>query len=151
MPERHCSGETQEDMMSEFIEPDIIWRSDRSYGEKRERVQLERGEFNGRPTYKLRALWQSDDGVWRWTRARETSSGKAWTEFGLKQRELESLGALLLAEAKAPGRALGPDELSQSGAPARQQGGNQRPAQSGRLPPRSSAAPTTPENEDLPF
>lgn len=92
--------------MSNWQEPEVIWRSDRSWKEKGEEVRLERGEYQGHSTYKLRLMWRTDDGSWRWSQARETSSGKTWAEFGLKQRELESLGKLLLAEAKSPQPAI---------------------------------------------
>lgn len=93
-------------MNNQFVEPDVIWRSDRSYQDKGEEVRLERGEYQGRSTYKLRLMWKTPDGQWRWSQARETSSGKTWADFGLKQKELQALGELLIAEAKSRQPAL---------------------------------------------
>lgn len=111
--------------MSDFIPPDVIWRADRSWQDKQERIQLERGEYQGRPTYKLRMLWKTPDGQWRWSQARAATSGKTWAELGLKQKELRSLGELLIAEASKEQPALGdaPDAPGSSGV-------------SRRLPPR---------------
>lgn len=96
--------------MTGFVEPDCIWRSDRSWQQKGEELRLERGEYQGKSTYKLRLYWRTDDGSWRWSQARATQSGKTWAEFGIKARELESLGTALLAEARV---GLEPLDVSQ--------------------------------------
>lgn len=82
-----------------FEEPDVMWMSDRSYADKHERVQLELHQYQGRQTFRLRVLWQTPEGQWRWAPARPTSSGKVWQDFGLRAKELRSLGEALLKAA----------------------------------------------------
>lgn len=129
-----------------FEEPEVIWRSDRSYKEKGEEVRLERGEYNGSATYKLRLMWKTPDGQWRWSQARPTQSGKTWADFGLKAKELESLGKLLLAESKSAQPAL---ELD---APVA--GGRGEYARDQRAPARSTASQSAlplDGDDDIPF
>jgi hypothetical protein len=106
----------------QFVEAEVIARFDRSYGDKNEELRLERGEYQGKPTYSLRLYWQAQDGTWRWAAQKPTQSGKCWERLNLKQRELHSLGEALIAEAKA--------QLGYSGgAPPQQQRRSSRPVE----------------------
>lgn len=96
--------------MSNFQQPDIIWIADRSYKDSKQRIQLERGEYQGQATYALRLMWKTPDGQWRWNQAKPASSGKTWASLNLKSRELASLGKLLLAEAAKEQPALAVDD-----------------------------------------
>jgi hypothetical protein len=118
--------------MSTFEEPTVIATFDRSFGERREQLRLERSEFNGWPVFMLRVLWQSEDGTWRWSQAKPSQSGKCWQAFSLKARELRELGEALIAASEG---VLG------------ERGGQQRPPR-GLTEPRSGAR----ENrDDIPF
>jgi hypothetical protein len=114
--------------MADWKDPDCIWRTDRSWQDKFEEVRLERSEFNNRPVYKLRLLWRAADGKMRWSAARETSSGNVWAEFGIKAKELESLGQLLIAESKSPQPALDVTEPASASASAARSNEQQRSA-----------------------
>lgn len=85
--------------MGQFEEPTTLAKFDRSWGDKKEELRLERGEFQGKPTYSLRLYWQGQDGSWRWASQKPTASGKSWERINLKARELRELGAALLAAA----------------------------------------------------
>lgn len=89
--------------MSTFEEPDTLAVFDRSYGDSKQELRLERGEYNGRPTYALRLYWQTPDGQWRWSAAKPSQSGKCWQSMSLKAKELRALGEALIAEASGAG------------------------------------------------
>ena len=98
-----------------FEEPTILATFDRSYGDKHERLQLEQGEYNGRPTFALRVCWQADDGSWRWSAAKLNDKGRAWQSLNLKARELRELGeALIAAAADAGEQRMGPPRQQRS-------------------------------------
>ncbi len=80
-----------------FEEPTVLATFDRSFGDKKERLQLERGEYNGKPTHTLRLYWQTPDGAWRWCSQKPTQSGKCWERLNLKSKELRALGEALIA------------------------------------------------------
>lgn len=86
-----------------FEEPETLATFDRTWKDKHEELRLERGEYQGKPTYTLRLYWQTPDGQWRWSAAKPTQSGKCWASLSLKGRELLDLGEALIAEAKASG------------------------------------------------
>ncbi len=86
-----------------FTEPEIIASFDRSYGDKKEELRLERGDYQGKPTFCLRLYWQAGDGAWRWASQKPTQSGKCWERMNLKARELKAIGeALIQASAAMP-------------------------------------------------
>ena len=93
--------------MAQFEEPEVLATFDRSFGDKHEQLRFERGSFNGRATYTLRVYWQADDGQWRWSQAKPTSSGKVWASLNLKAKELRTLGEMLIAESEQPQPAQG--------------------------------------------
>ncbi len=80
-----------------FEEPTVIATFDRSFGDKKERLQLERGEYNGKPTFTLRLYWQTPDGAWRWSSQKPTQSGKCWERLNLRAKELRAVGEALIA------------------------------------------------------
>lgn len=86
--------------MGQFAEPEVLATFDRTWGEKKEELRLERGEYQGNPTYSLRLYWQTPDGAWRWAAQKPTQSGKCWERMNLKGRELEKLGEALLRASK---------------------------------------------------
>lgn len=86
--------------MSQFQEPDVIATFDRSFGDKKEELRLERGEYQGSPTFTLRLHWLSHDGKWRWASQKPTQSGKCWERLNIKQRELKALGEALIRAAE---------------------------------------------------
>jgi hypothetical protein len=115
-----------------FEEPDVLATFDRSFGDKKEQLRLERGSYEGKPTYTLRLYWQGGDGVWRWGQQKPTQSGKCWERLNLKARELRDLGAALM--------------LAADSAPA--------PTPSPRQQHREATRPTTfaePGEDDIPF
>jgi len=79
-----------------FTDPEVLARFDRSYGDKKEELRIDRGEYKGVPTYTLRLYWQATDGTWRWNEQKPTQSGKCWERLNLKQRELEAIGLALI-------------------------------------------------------
>lgn len=85
--------------MNEFQEPEVLAELDRSFGENRQRLVLEKGTFRGRSTYCLRVLWQNDAGEWRWQPAKPSSKGNTWQALNLKAKELRQLGLAFTAEA----------------------------------------------------
>lgn len=122
-------------MSDQFQEPDVLWTSDRTWKDKAEAVRLERGEYQGKPTYKLRIMWKTPDNQWRWSQARPATSGKTWAEFGLKAKELESLGRLLIAESKSQQPAI---EMAAS-----------TPAPAAKSAPKAPSS--FPDDDDIPF
>lgn len=84
-----------------FAEPEVIATFDRSWNDKKEELRLERGEYQGKPTFALRLYWQTPDGAWRWAAQKPTTSGKCWERLNLKQKELRDLGNALLHAAGA--------------------------------------------------
>jgi hypothetical protein len=96
-------------MSQPFDEPKVLADFDRSFGERYERLVLEKGEYRGRPTYCLRVLWRNQAGEWRWSAAKPSSTGRTWQALNVRARELRALGQVLMAEA---------DELERGGAPA---------------------------------
>lgn len=86
-------------VMTAFEEPEVLATFDRSFGDKKERLQLERGEFKGRDTFALRVCWLAQDGSWRWSAQKPSESGKVWQKLNLKARELRELGEALIAAA----------------------------------------------------
>lgn len=92
--------------MADFIQDDTIWRTTRSYEGKHDVLELQRGEYQGHPTYTLRELWVTPEGELRWAKTRPSKKGDCWSAMKLKSKELESLGKLLLAEARSHQPAL---------------------------------------------
>lgn len=122
-----------------FTEPDIIFRADRSYQESEEELRLERSEWQGKDVYRLRVVWKTPDGQWRWSQARPSSTNRYWQEFNLKARELRALGELLIAEADGQQQALDPSEPIAAGAP--KASGSRRPPPGLDGQPRRAASP----------
>jgi hypothetical protein len=83
-----------------FEDPDILAKFDRSFGDKKEELRLERGTYNDKPTYTLRLYWQTPDGSWRWASQKPTTSGKCWERLNLKAKELQAVGEALIRAAK---------------------------------------------------
>jgi hypothetical protein len=94
--------------MSQFEEAEVLAKFDRSFGDKHEELRLERGTYNGRPTFALRLYWRAEDGTWRWSSQKPTQSGKCWERLNLKARELVDLGNALLKAADRLAEELGP-------------------------------------------
>lgn len=86
--------------MSRFEEPTTLAAFDRSWNDKKEELRLERGEYQGKPTYGLRIYWKGNDGSWRWAAQKPTQSGKCWERLNLKPSELLLLGEALIKAAK---------------------------------------------------
>ncbi len=82
-----------------FEEPEVLASFDRSYGDSREQLRLEKGLYKDKPTFTLRLYWQGSDGTWRWTAQKPTQSGKCWERLNLKAHELRELGGALLIAA----------------------------------------------------
>ena len=82
-----------------FEAPEVLATLDRSYGDKKEVLRLERGMYQDKPTFTLRLHWQAPDGKWRWSSQKPTQSGKCWERLNIKQRELRELGEALIAAA----------------------------------------------------
>jgi hypothetical protein len=91
--------------MSQFEEPEVLATFDRSFGDRRERLQLERGSYQGRATFSLRVCWETPEGQWRWSAAKPSASGKCFQSLNLKQRELCELGQALIKAAEETGSA----------------------------------------------
>ena len=116
-----------------YEEPTVIWESDRSFGDKKEKLQLELGEYNGRPTFTLRQLFETENG-WRWARAREDRNGRCWAAMNLREKELASLAEALMKAAgdghasvlrkQAEGKRLDKSERGQAVAAAASRGGD---------------------------
>jgi hypothetical protein len=75
-----------------FEEPTLIAKFDRSFGDKKEELRFERGEYKNKPTFALRMYWQTPDGAWRWCTQTPGDNGKCWKAFHLKAHELQALG-----------------------------------------------------------
>lgn len=121
--------------MAQFEEPEVLAAFDRSFGDKGEELRLERGEYQGKPTFTLRVYWKTPDGAWRWSAQQPTQSGKCWKFMSLKGRELQKLGEALIAASRG------------EAAPAND---NRRPAS----PQRRRAANDVPreiDDDDIPF
>lgn len=73
---------------------------DRSWGDRKEELRLEKGDYEGKPTFTLRLHWQGGDGKWRWGVQKPTQSGKCWERLNLKARELRALGQALIEASK---------------------------------------------------
>lgn len=87
--------------MSNYEEPTILAALDRSFGDRKEELRLEQGEYQGKPTYTLRLCWQGQDGKWRWAQQKPSqSSGKCWQQMHIKAGELQKLGEALIAASK---------------------------------------------------
>jgi hypothetical protein len=108
-----------------FEEAEVLATFNRSFGDRKEELRLERGSYEGKPTYTLRLYWQGGDGIWRWGQQKPTQSGKCWERLNLKARELRDLGAALM---------LAADDMARAPAPAK------------RAP-----AEREPESDDIPF
>ena len=89
-----------------FEEPEVLATLDRSYGDKKEVLRLERGMYQDKPTFALRVLWQTPGGQWRWSSQKPTQSGKCWWWLSIKQRELRELGEALIAAADDTGSSM---------------------------------------------
>lgn len=132
--------------MSDFVDNDCIWLSDRSWGERGEQLRLERGTYQGRLTYTLRLFFRTQDGAWRWSQPKPSSSGKVWASLSLKQRELADLGRVLLAEAEQEQPAL---DLSQ---PASEREPQQRERRTWKAPvPARSGDLAEADDGSIPF
>jgi hypothetical protein len=95
--------------MSQFEEPTVLAALDRSFGDRKEELRLEQGEYQGKPTYTLRLCWQGQDGRWRWSQAKPSqSSGKCWQQLNVRAGELEALGNALIAAARSGGSTAKP-------------------------------------------
>jgi hypothetical protein len=93
-----------------FEEPTLIAKFDRSFGDKKEELRFERGEYKGKPTFALRAYWQTPDGAWRWcTQQPSQAGGKCWKALHLKAHELQALGEALIHAAADAGNPPKPD------------------------------------------
>ena len=110
--------------MGQFEEPTVLATFDRSWGDKKEEMRLERGSYNGKPTYALRLYWQGGDGSWRWASQKPTASGKCWERLNLKARELRELGAALLAAADGDTSDSPPPRRSRRSEPAHFEAGD---------------------------
>lgn len=87
-----------------FEEAEILATFDRSFGEKKLEMRLERGHYKGSPTFTLRLYWQAPgESLWRWSAQTPTQSGKCWERFNLKSKELAALGQALLDASHAVG------------------------------------------------
>lgn len=100
--------------MTAFEQPTVIATFDRSYGDKREELRFEQGEYQGKPTFSLRLYWQTPDGAWRWAAQKPTQSGKCWERLNLKGRELKELGEALIRASSgvANDNSRGPSRVS---------------------------------------
>lgn len=128
-----------------FEEPVVLWEADRSYGDKEEKIQLEQGSYNGRATYTLRQLFKTQDGNWRWARAREDKQGRYWASMSLRDKEFQELAAALL-NAASGGRA---DRLRGQ---AERAGGKTQPASASKAATKPKRAVTDDfDDEDIPF
>jgi hypothetical protein len=95
--------------MSQFEEPTILAALDRSFGDRKEELRLEQGEYQGKPTYTLRLCWQGQDQKWRWSAAKPSAtSGKCWQQLNVRAGELEALGKALIAAARGGSKAASP-------------------------------------------
>lgn len=83
-----------------YDQPTVLATFDRSWGDKKEELRLERGEYKGKPTHALRLYWKGNDGQWRWAAQKPTASGKCWERLNLKPDELLLLGEALIKAAK---------------------------------------------------
>lgn len=113
-----------------FEEAEVLASFDRTWGENKEELRLERGTYKDKPTYTLRLCWQAPDGMWRWAKQKPTQSGNCWERLNLKAAELRALGQALLdaAEGAPPAERRAP------------------------RPPRADYRPPTPVNDDdIPF
>jgi hypothetical protein len=98
-----------------FEEPEVLATFDRTWGDNKEELRLERGTYKDKPTYALRLCWQGGDGTWRWAQQKPGPSGKCFAQLHLKAGELRDLGAALMlaaesAPAEEPRRAPSPRE-----------------------------------------
>lgn len=102
-----------------FTEPEVLASFDRSWGDKKEELRLERGEYQGKPTFTLRVSWRGTDGNWRWAQQKPNDKGKCWQSLNLKQRELEELGRALIeaAHSKSSSPARSRSDFRSSGGP----------------------------------
>jgi hypothetical protein len=95
--------------MSQFEEPTILAQLDRSFGDRKEELRLEQGEYQGKPTFTLRLVWQGQDQKWRWSQQRPSaSSGKCWQQLNVRAGELLKLGEALIAAARGGGSVTKP-------------------------------------------
>lgn len=90
-------------MSGQWEEPEVLVTLDRSFGDKHEQLRLERGQYQGRPTFTLRVYWQTPEGQWRWSAAKPSANGKTWASLSLKARELRELGEALIKAAESAG------------------------------------------------
>jgi hypothetical protein len=77
--------------VTDFKQDEVLWESDRSFGEKAEQLRLEKGEYQGKPTYSLRLMFKNRDGDWRWSQVRADSKGRHWASLNLRAKELPGL------------------------------------------------------------
>ena len=87
--------------MGQFVEDTVLWTAPREFGDKKDCVRLEQGEYKENPTFNLREMWQTPDGEYRWSQVRADKNGKYWSRFGIKAAELRGLGEALIAAADA--------------------------------------------------
>jgi len=95
-------------------EPEILADFDRSSGGS-ERLLLERGEWRGRPVYRLRIVCQNAERQWSSAPAKADSDGQCWAALPIRARELRELGLALVAEAEEE-----PQVALPNGAPRRE-------------------------------
>lgn len=128
-----------------FQENEVLATFDRSWDDRKERLQLERGSYNGKPTFALRVCWQADDNTWRWSQARLNDKGKAFQAMSIKARELRALGEALIQAAADIGK-------QRAGQPRQQRSAKVTPQRQAELNKLDAAgkAPTD-FDEDIPF
>jgi hypothetical protein len=100
-----------------FEDPEFLATFDRSFGDKKEELRLERGSYQGKTTYTLRVYWQTPDGSWRWSAQKPTQSGKCWERLNIKARELRDLGAALMHAADTMPAQSSPPRASRPASP----------------------------------
>ena len=113
-----------------FEEPEVLASFDRTWGENKEELRLERGTYKDKPTYTLRLCWQAPDGMWRWAKQKPTQSGNCWERLNLKAAELRELGQALIDASNNTSYA--------------------QPARAPR-PSRAESKPSTFSDDDIPF
>jgi hypothetical protein len=87
--------------MADFQQPDTLVELPERQGRNgsTERLRLERSEWQGKPVYALRLLFQTPEGQWRWSLAKAAKDGRRWAALSLRTRELRALGAALIQAA----------------------------------------------------
>lgn len=103
--------------MASRSQPDVIGRWDRSYADDRRELRLERSQYEGADVYALRLVELDENGSWRWSKAKVSKNGASYACLGIKARELEAIGRLLLNEVNNVSPALTTDGRAASAVP----------------------------------